>query len=78
MAHKKKYHRSIQVIMQSNYVRLHEEAPQKYPIASGTLLRYAKEHRINTYGSPMMINCPEFEAQMKAGFPVIEPQDDAA
>ena len=78
MAHRKKYHRSIKVIMQSEYVRLHEEAPQKYPIASGTLLRYEKEGRIRTYGSPKMINCPEFETQMKAGFPVIEPQDDAA
>ena len=78
MAHPKKYHRSIEVIMQSDYVRLHEEALQRYPISSGKMLRLKKEGRIRTYGSPMMIYCPEFETQMKAGFPVLKPQNDAA
>ena len=70
--HKKQYHRSLNEIMQSEYVRLRDEAPQRYPLAYSTLMGYKSERRINTYGSPAMIHCPEFEAQMKAGFPVIE------
>ena len=78
MARPKKYRRSLETIMQSDYVRMHEEAPQRYPITSPVLTRLEKEGRIKTFGSPKMIHCPEFEVQMKAGFPVIDSQDNAA
>jgi hypothetical protein len=76
--HKKKYRRTLDEILQSEYVRIYEEAPQKYPIAYVTLARYARESRIRTYGNPAMIHCPEFEQQMKNGFPVIGAQESAA
>ena len=72
MARPTKYKRSIECIMQADYVRLEDEAPIRFPNASQTWRRYEKEKRIRTYGSPKMINSGEAEAQIKAGFPVIE------
>ena len=72
MARPTKYRRSLEAIMQADYVRLEDEAPVKWPIASQTWRRYEKEKRIRTYGSPKMIYTPEAEAQIKAGFPVLE------
>ena len=71
MARHKKYHRSLNEIMQSAYVRLEDEAPKRWPIASQTFRRYEKERRIRTYGSPKMLNTNEVETQLKAGFPVL-------
>ena len=75
MARASKYKRPIEVIMQAEYVRLCDEASMRYPFSQPVLYRLRKEGRIKTFGSPETIHCPEFEAAMKANFPVI---DDAA
>ena len=72
MSRPTKYKRTIEVIMQADFVRLIDEAPIRYPFTYPVLLRKKKEGRIRTYGSPETINCPEFEEQMKAGFPVLQ------
>lgn len=77
-AHKQKFQRTSDEIWKSEYVRIYKEAQQRYPISYGTLARYAREKRIRTYGNPAMIHCPEFEQQMKDGFPVIDDQEEVA
>ena len=72
MARPKKYKRPIDVIMQAEYVRLCDEATIRYPYSQPVLYRLRKEGRIRTFGSPETIHCAEFEAQMKADFPVME------
>jgi hypothetical protein len=71
MAGKKKYRRSLDAVMKAEYVRLCDEATVRYPFSQPVLYRLRKEGRIRTFGSPETIHCPEFEAQMKAGFPVV-------
>jgi hypothetical protein len=73
-----KYKRSVEVIMQADFVRLIDEAPIRYPFTYPVLHKKKKEGRIRTYGSPETIHCPEFEKAMKAGFPVIETQTGEA
>jgi hypothetical protein len=72
MAHKKKYKRSLDAVMQAEYVRLCDEASMRYPFSQPVLYRLRKEGRIRTYGSPETIYCPEFEVAMKANFPVVK------
>ena len=45
MARPTKYRRSLEAIMQADYVRLEDEAPIRWPIASQSWRRYEKEKR---------------------------------
>ena len=78
MARKKQYRRATEVIMQSDFVRIADEASIKYPYSTPFFYRMREERRIHTYGNPAAIRCSEFEAAMIAGFPVIESKNEAA
>jgi hypothetical protein len=71
MSSKTTYKRSVEVIMQADFVRLCDEASIRYPFTYGVLFQKKKEGRIRTYGSPGAINCAEFDAALMAGFPVL-------
>ena len=78
MARPKKYRRSVEAVMQADFVRIADEASIKYPYSTPFFYRMRDEGRIHTYGNPASIHCPEFEAAMKAGFPVTESENEAA
>jgi hypothetical protein len=63
--------RPVEIVMQADFVRLTDEAPLRYPLSRSAIFALRSEGRIRTYGSPAMIKCSEFEAQMEKGFPVI-------
>ena len=78
MARPKKYRRSVEAVMQADYVRIADEASIRFPFSTPFFYRMRDEGRIRTYGNPASINCSEFEAAMKAGFPVLEVENEAA
>ena len=75
----RKHKRTMDQIMQADYLRVYDEVPQRYSIAPSTASRLAKEGRIKTFGThPCMVKASHFEQQLEAGFPVIAQQESAA
>jgi hypothetical protein len=66
-----KYKRSIEVILHPDtaFVRVQDEADQRYPFNMFTFRKWEREGKVRFFGTPAAINCKEFERDLKNDLP---------